>query len=61
MRRLVLVLVACSSRAPVHEAPPVVDSGRRGSAHADARGKVTVVEVRRVRWILDAIYFPTNS
>jgi outer membrane protein OmpA-like peptidoglycan-associated protein len=61
MRCLVLVLVACSSRAPVHEAPPVAMGVDAAVRTPDARGKVTVIESDECGWILDTIYFPTNS
>jgi outer membrane protein OmpA-like peptidoglycan-associated protein len=61
MRRLALVLAACSSRAPVHKTPPVAIPVDAAVRTPDARGPVTVIESDECGWILDTIYFPTNS
>jgi outer membrane protein OmpA-like peptidoglycan-associated protein len=61
MRSLVLVLAACSSRAPVHEAPPVAIPVDAAARTADARVKVIITQTDECGFILDQVYFPMNS
>jgi outer membrane protein OmpA-like peptidoglycan-associated protein len=63
MRRLVvLVLAACSSRSPVHEAPvAAIPVDAAAVRTPDAKGTITVTESDECGWILDMIYFPVNS